>query len=403
MRALLEQLEAAYARTDQLFSLLPEGGLYDRPIPLRHPFIFYLGHLPAFAWNQAARGALGLAPMNATFDQLFERGIDPEDEDATAPELAWPEVGEILAYRDRIRASLPDLIPALTEATEDPLPSRVLALVLEHELMHQETLLYMVQECPDGRVRRPDALPAPRGGPGRAAEPREVSGGAVTIGARWDDLDFGWDNEFQQETHEIPGFLLDSLPVRNQDWLDLLDGRDLPELWPRPWVRTGEGIAVKTVFGHVPFDLAAGWPVQVSGVQARVYAEVHGGRLPTELELRRAALGQPAGAPGNHSFASWAPAPVGEGPADLNVWGVEELVGNGWEWTCTPFRPLSGFRAWARSYPGYSADFFDDAHDVVFGASWATAPRLLRPSFRNWYRRSYPFAFTKFRVCRDRA
>ena len=63
-----------------------------------------------------------------------------------------------------------------------------------------------------------------------------------------------------------------------------------------------------------------------------------------------------------------------------------------------PFRPLPGFTPWARTYPGYSADFFDDAHFVVFGGSWATDARLLRRSFRNWYQPEYPFVFSKFRV-----
>ena len=87
--------------------------------------------------------------------------------------------------------------------------------------------------------------------------------------------------------------------------------------------------------------------------------------------------------------------------AGISAWGVMELVGNGWEWTSTPFAPLQGFQAWARTYPGYSTDFFDDAHDVVFGASWATDLKLLRPSFRNWYRRNYPYPFTSFRVVRS--
>ena len=81
---------------------------------------------------------------------------------------------------------------------------------------------------------------------------------------------------------------------------------------------------------------------------------------------------------------------------------MEELVGNGWEWSSSPFAPLPGFSAWARTYPGYSADFFDGEHDVVFGASFATDEKLLRQSFRNWYRRNYPYPFTSFRVARRR-
>src|SRR5207247_2925096 len=50
--ALLRDLERAWARTDALFGLLAPGALTAQPIALRQPFIFYLGHLPAFAWNQ---------------------------------------------------------------------------------------------------------------------------------------------------------------------------------------------------------------------------------------------------------------------------------------------------------------------------------------------------------------
>jgi formylglycine-generating enzyme required for sulfatase activity len=159
---------------------------------------------------------------------------------------------------------------------------------------------------------------------------------------------------------------------------------------------------VKTVFGPVPFELAEGWPVQVSGAQARAYCEAHGGRLPTEAELRHVARAS-AASPlrGNFGFQAWAPVPAGSGPEGAGPFGVEELVGNGWEWTSTPFGPFPGFHPYARTYPGYSADFFDGEHDVVFGASWATDERFLRPSFRNWYRRDYPYVFSSFRVARD--
>ncbi|HEV8344734.1 MAG TPA: SUMF1/EgtB/PvdO family nonheme iron enzyme, partial [Candidatus Binatia bacterium] len=84
----------------------------------------------------------------------------------------------------------------------------------------------------------------------------------------------------------------------------------------------------------------------------------------------------------------------------VSPWGVHELIGNGWEWTETPFRPFAGFVP-MQSYPEYSADFFDGKHYVLKGASWATPSELIRPSFRNWYQTHYPYVFAKFRCVSD--
>ena len=47
------------------------------------------------------------------------------------------------------------------------------------------------------------------------------------------------------------------------------------------------------------------------------------------------------------------------------------------------FAPYPGFQVWP--YAGYSRDYFDGAHRVLKGGSWATRPWALRASFRNWY------------------
>jgi len=79
-----------------------------------------------------------------------------------------------------------------------------------------------------------------------------------------------------------------------------------------------------------------------------------------------------------------------------SAFGIAQLVGNGWEWTSTPFEPFPGFQPFP-FYPGYSARFFDGQHYVLKGASPRTPAALLRRSFRNWFRPNYPYVYAGFR------
>jgi len=414
--ALKAALQAAWDRSDALFAMLPSDALLDRPIGLRHPFLFYVGHLPAFLWNQIGRGVLGLTSETPAMDELFERGIDPLSEQGAkdASIAQWPPVAEVLAYRDRLRAWAMDrsFEAVAAHADADVLADgyRVHHLVIEHELMHHETLLYMLSEQPLARKTQ-GRLPGPVTGPPRSPTAVSVPAGSTSLGGDFAGQPFGWDNEFPAQAVQVDAFTIDSLPVTVSAWQRFVaDGGPSPH----GWVEHEGQTCVRSMFAMVPLADAAGWPVQVSHAQATAYAAWTGGRLPTEAEMQWAAYGSPDGeareypwgdAPpserhGVFDFNLWSPEPVGRRPAGASAWGVQELVGNGWEWTSTPFRPLPGFEAWARTYPGYSSDFFDDEHFVVFGGSWATDRRLLRRSFRNWYQGNYPFVFSSFRVVR---
>jgi hypothetical protein len=222
---LVGDLRAAWERSDALFGLLEPAAWLARPIALRHPFAFYAGHLSAFAWNQIGRGVLGRPPIDRALDALYARGIDPMEEAAAPGTAAWPSEREAFAYRDRVRAALLDVVGDLADvagaAQSDPLAAggRALHLVLEHEVMHHETLLYMIAELPH-RQKRGHLVP--RWGtrcPSLESTRVIVPAGRVILGADFESVPFGWDNEFPEHEVEVDAFSIDALPVRSRDYL----------------------------------------------------------------------------------------------------------------------------------------------------------------------------------------
>jgi formylglycine-generating enzyme required for sulfatase activity len=157
-------------------------------------------------------------------------------------------------------------------------------------------------------------------------------------------------------------------------------------------------------------ELPLDWPIYVSHAEAAAYARFAGASLPTEAQFHRAAYGTPQGteraypwgdAPpdtsrGNFDFQQWDPVAVGSYPDGRSAFGLEDVLGNGWEWTFSHFAPYAGFEPFP-FYRGYSADFFDGNHFVVKGASPRTAACMLRRSFRNWFQPHYPYVYASFR------
>ncbi len=266
---------------------------------------------------------------------------------------------------------------------------------LEHEAMHQETLLYMWHRLPHEQKQRPTYLRYERKGEVPAQKSIRVPAGPATLGARRDEIPFGWDNEFDAHVIEVPAFDVDAHSVTNADYLPFVEAGHVepPAFWHREdgqWFWRG-------MFEFIPLPRA--WPVYVSHDEASAFARWKGRRLMSEAEYHRAAEGADLKA-GHSNFTMWEPVPAGARPAAASRWGVHDLSGNGWEWTSTVFAPFPGFEPMT-SYPEYSADFFDGQHYVLKGASPATARELIRPSFRNWFRPNYPYVYAKFRTAAD--
>src|SRR5262249_49786967 len=217
----LDDVRAAWDRSDRLFTWLHPEALWSQPIALRQPFIFYLGHLPAFACNHLGRRRLRRDPFRPELDVLFERGIDPVDGDAyvAADRSQWPHPDEVIAYRCRVREALEAAERAgdleSSGARDD------VAMVVEHELMHHETLLYMVQALESEQKIAPAEAEPPAGGPGLVGGVVEVPPGCALLGAPRGTGRFGWDNEFPEPRFAVPEFAMDKVPERNRDFLDV--------------------------------------------------------------------------------------------------------------------------------------------------------------------------------------
>jgi ergothioneine biosynthesis protein EgtB len=442
---LMERVFEARRRSDELFSLVRENALYERPIPERHRIIFYLGHLEAFDWNLLNGSVFGLKSVYTDFDRLFAFGIDPVD-GGLPNDLPsdWPAVDVVRDYVRNIRNSLDTkLEEAILEPhfgtdfrTDSDFSLRTLLNVaIEHRFMHVETLSYMLHQLPLETKVRPNAQQA--ASPNLARLPVahrmvNVAAGVITLGLARDTKDFGWDNEYEAHTMAVAAFDIDRYKVTNRQYLEFMaaGGYETRAFWndedwkwrsaggishPLFWKKHGKQWFYRTMFDEVPLDEGAlDWPVYVSQAEASAYARWAGKSLPTEAEWQRAASGTLDGSArtypwgnerpnaefnkefGNFDFHRWDPAPVNSFPEGQSAFGLHDMLGNGWEWTSTVFGPFPGFEPFP-FYRGYSADFFDGKHFVMKGGSSRTAACMLRPTFRNWFQAHYQYVYAGFR------
>src|SRR5256886_15286540 len=144
----------ARGRTDEVFRVVRDQAIYERPIPERHRIIFYVGHVEAFDWNLLAQRAFGLRSFQRTFDHLFAFGIDPVDGGVPSDTVAdWPTREEVERYNRRLREELDRAIEHALGRPEEGHPQLIpmLAVAIEHRLMPAETRAYMLHRLPSDR------------------------------------------------------------------------------------------------------------------------------------------------------------------------------------------------------------------------------------------------------------
>jgi gamma-glutamyl hercynylcysteine S-oxide synthase len=377
--AIAEALSEARERTLALVEPLDDEQLNTVYSPILSPLAWDLGHIANFEELWLVQTIGEREPLHGELGRFYDAIENPRKIRGELPIL---RDDELRAYLGDVRERTLDVLEGVEIGSdvEDPLLREgfVYEMLLAHELQHNETMLQLLQLVDgyepgggaghlspgqtSGQLARRFEYPPVREMP-RTPDMVVIEAGAYEIGATADG--FAYDNERPRHRVELASFEIDRTPVSNGAYVSYMEdaGAEAPLYWEREgdtWVDSARG-------RRTPVDPAA--PViHVSFDQADGFARWAGKRLPTEFEWEAA---QPQ----------------------------LEGVGHAWEWTSSDFLPYSGFKAFP--YREYSEVFFGDEYKVLRGSSWATHPRLARPSFRNWDLPQRSQIFSGFRCARD--
>ncbi len=368
-----------------------------------------------------------------------------------------PTVKETRIYRQHIDELMSRFIEKLTDHDNAETIGAILRLGLEHEMQHQELLVYDIKHLLCDQFDAPIA-PAPssieivsgmaevEGGlfelgygsvPGseRGSSPTVREGSVSESGDRSPhskNCGFAFDNEKPQHKVFLQDFLIDRAPVSNGDYLEFIKAGGYQdfhwwhsagwekvnqEQWKAPlyWeLHDGEWM-IRDFAGLHPANEKINEPVShLSFLEASAYAKWAGKRLPTEAEWEKAASFSPASnskpkfpwgdsAPdesrGNlFENGLWGVAPIGAFPDGQSAYGCQQMIGDVWEWTTSDYVPYPGFKS---EFDEYNDKWFV-GQKVLRGGSFATPRVHIRTTYRNFFHPHERWMVAGFRCARDR-
>jgi len=385
------------AGTYALFGDLAEAEFRAQPHPAFSPPGWHLGHI---AYTEALWLLCHCAGEPMPFPE-YRTTFDVEG--LAKPERAskLPPKDEVVGYAEGIRGRIAERLDPEAVARH----GRLWQFVLQHESQHGETVTFLRHLMGDRPVSRED-------GPALPIEWVAIPAARATIGC---DGVQAIDNERPVHEVTLDDFRIAKHPVTQAQFAKFIEAGGYRER--RWWDDAGWSWLAGA---HVSKPLywregMANLPVMgVSAYEAEAFARFSNARLPSEAEWETAASWNPE--TGAASAFPWGEAlpgpetancdrahrgatPVDRYPAGRSAYGVEDMIGNVWEWTSSVFAGFGGFEPWP--YEGYSQVYFDGAHRVLRGGSWATRPWAMRASFRNWYQPQIRQVLAGFRLARD--
>jgi ergothioneine biosynthesis protein EgtB len=350
---------------------------------------------------------------NPTFGFLFNSYYHAAGPRWPRPErglLSRPTVAEVYRYRTHVDEHVLRLLAAPPESSFAELASAVL-LGTHHEQQHQELIVTDLKHAWSANPLHPVYRPALPAG-GKSPPQRWLTFPESIVWLGHEGEGFAFDNEFPRHRALRDGFQLASRLATNAEYLDFVtnDGYERPELWlsdgwsvrqsagwtePLYWQKQGEDWFAVTLSGLRPLDPEE--PVcHVSYYEADAFARWAGARLPTEAEWESAAEG--AALVGHFQEAgrfhpAGAPPPEDVGP-------LQQLYGDVWQWTASPYTGYPGYRPLAGALGEYNGKFMCNQL-VLRGASCATPRDHARRTYRNFFPPEARWQFSGVRLARD--
>jgi 5-histidylcysteine sulfoxide synthase/putative 4-mercaptohistidine N1-methyltranferase len=407
-----EEIRRYFHETSELYESLfevlqDEKAYYVKPIPLRHPLIFYYGHTATFFVNKLILAKLIDSRIDPRLESMFAVGVDEMSwDDLNDAHYEWPRVEEVKRYRQKVRALVDDLMERLPVDLPIDWESSwwPILMGIEHERIHLETSSVLIRQHDLKHVRsHPAWQPCRQTGNAPENGLVEIPGGCVLLGKH--DATYGWDNEYGRHEAQIVSFQAGRHLVSNGEYLAFVDagGYEKDEFWsdeglawrnyakanhPTFWKKEEQGWKLRLMTEEIPMPWD--WPVEVNCLEAmafcswkRVVSKLPY-RLPTEDEWYRLhELSSPSEANLHlDHYASSCPVNV------FRQGDLFDVTGNVWQWTGTPIYPFEGFKVHPL-YDDFTTPTFDGKHNLMKGGSWISTGNEALASARYAFRRHF--------------